>query len=85
MFQFAFQGTRGLSYQGDIALDDIRLLDGPCPLLRELIKNVLIGHDISADLEQLLYCLFFLRASCPSLHKGYTVRCEVLTRPFYSR
>ena len=85
MFQFAFQGTRGLSYQGDIALDDIRLLDGPCPPLGELVKNVLIGHDISADLKQLLYCLFFLIASWPSLHKGYTIRSEVLTRPFYSR
>lgn len=57
MFQFAFQGTRGLSYQGDIALDDIRLLDGPCPLFRKLIKNVVIGHIISADLKHFLFLL----------------------------
>lgn len=82
MFQFAFQGTRGLSYQGDIALDDIRLLDGPCPLFRKLIKNLVIGHIISADLK---HFFFFFIASWPSLHKGYTILCEVVTRPFYSR
>lgn len=38
--QFAFQGTRGVSYQGDIALDDIRLLDGSCPLLRKLKSSM---------------------------------------------
>lgn len=35
-FQFAFEGKRGESYQGDIALDDLRVLDGSCPLLRKL-------------------------------------------------
>lgn len=62
MFQFAFQGTRGLSYQGDIALDDIRLLDGPCPLFRKLIKNVVIGHIISADLKHFLFLLHIFMA-----------------------
>ena len=29
-FQVAFQGTRGISYQGDIAIDDVSFKDGPC-------------------------------------------------------
>ena len=30
-FQVVFEGIRGLSYRGDIALDDISLNDGSCP------------------------------------------------------
>eukprot|EP00794_Sanderia_malayensis_P017044 gene17044-18759_t len=30
-FQIVFEGTRGLSWRGDIALDDISLNDGRCP------------------------------------------------------
>ena len=29
-FQVAFEGRRGSSYQGDIAIDDISFKDGPC-------------------------------------------------------
>eukprot|EP00795_Rhopilema_esculentum_P012712 gene12712-3431_t len=31
MFQIVFEATRGASYRGDIALDDISLNDGSCP------------------------------------------------------
>ena len=30
-FQLVFEGIRGASYQGDIAIDDVELLDNPCP------------------------------------------------------
>lgn len=36
ILQFVFQGIRGKGYQGDIALDDIRVLDGTCPPSRML-------------------------------------------------
>ena len=29
--QLVFEGVRGSSYRGDIAIDDIQLKDGPCP------------------------------------------------------
>lgn len=32
-FYVIFEGVRGLSYQGDIALDDLDIADGPCPPL----------------------------------------------------
>ncbi|EDO47788.1 predicted protein [Nematostella vectensis] len=34
-FQFAFQGVRGSGYQGDIALDDMKMLKTDCPTLPE--------------------------------------------------
>lgn len=34
-FQIALKGQRGQSYQGDIALDDLTVSDGACPVLRE--------------------------------------------------
>ena len=30
-YQIVFEGRRGTSYRGDIALDDISLKDGACP------------------------------------------------------
>lgn len=30
-YQIVFEGIRGNSYQGDIAIDDVVLLDGRCP------------------------------------------------------
>ena len=34
IFTLVFEGVRGQSYQGDIALDDITLADGKCPPAR---------------------------------------------------
>lgn len=46
ILQFVFQGKRGKGYQGDIALDDIRVLDGSCPPSRMLnfaiVFNILV-------------------------------------------
>ena len=30
LLQLIFEGTRGVNAQGDIALDDVKLVEGPC-------------------------------------------------------
>lgn len=30
-FQIVFEGIRGVDYKGDVAIDDVAMLIGPCP------------------------------------------------------
>ncbi|XP_066300036.1 MAM and LDL-receptor class A domain-containing protein 1-like [Branchiostoma lanceolatum] len=45
-FQPVFEAVRGFSFRGDIGLDDIRVLDGPCSS----------GFDVSCDFEDATVC-----------------------------
>lgn len=47
-YQIVFEGVRGSSYQGDIALDDIELLNSACPAT--------MNCDFESPLSQLKMC-----------------------------
>ena len=46
-----FEGVAGDGYQGDIALDDVIIIDGPCPELCEYTSQNL------SDIPVLAWCL----------------------------
>jgi len=50
-----FEGIRGSSYTGDIAIDDLRMLDGPC---NKKGKYLIIAH-----LFFFKYCALFVEYS----------------------
>lgn len=70
ILQFVFQGTRGKGYKGDIALDDIRVLDGTCPPSRML--NFAFVFNIF---------VVFPCKSCPSFSPFKVRRSLYLIRP----
>ena len=47
------KGVRGLSYQSDIALDDLKFVPGPCPdkppVVREVFSKSMRKHRISKE------------------------------------
>ena len=49
VLQVIFEGITGTSFTGDIAIDDVEIMDGACPLpglLRDVIINI-ISHVVS--------------------------------------
>lgn len=45
LLQIVFEGTVGVSYLGDIAIDDVSLMDGPCPHLCMMTAFILFSDD----------------------------------------
>ena len=47
-FQLMFEGEAGSSYTGDIAVDDVKLMDGTCPLPGKTVTHYL--HKFASPL-----------------------------------
>ena len=45
VLQVIFEGITGTSYTGDIAIDDVEIMDGACPL-PGLLRDVVIRFSI---------------------------------------
>lgn len=50
ILQIVFEAVRGISYRGDIALDDISLKDGSCPSSGNFLKSGILQEGIIFDI-----------------------------------